>query len=96
MLLGLVYANGLGVTANPETAAMWLRKAEAQGYPHAACELGRLYGTMGNRTEAIRAFRHGVEEGCSAAEIGLARSLLSGPGQRPKSRRRRSLPPQGL
>lgn len=84
MLLGQLYANGLGVTANPETAATWMRKAEEQGYPHAACELGRLYGAMGNRREAIRWLRRGAKDGCSSGEIGLAGALLSGPGVTPE------------
>ncbi len=84
MLLGQLYAHGVGVIANSETAVMWMRKAEEQGYPHAACELGRLYRATGNRSEAIRWFRRGAEAGCSAAQVGLALSLLSGPGATPE------------
>jgi TPR repeat protein len=84
MLLGQLYSHGVGVSANGETAARWMRQALDQGYPHAACELGRLSVALGQRAEAIRWFRRGAQDGCSAAEVGLARALLSGSGGTPE------------
>lgn len=86
MLLGQFYVNSVGVPANAESAAMWMGRAAEQDYPHAACALGRLYFSMGNRDQAARWFRRGSQEGCSAAEIGLARLLLGESGVTPEQR----------
>ena len=76
MLLGNLYLSGVGVAADPGRAAAWIARAAEHGYPHASCTLGRLYASMGKQEEAVRWFRLGAQEGCSDAEVGLARLLL--------------------
>jgi TPR repeat protein len=80
ILLGQLYAQGLGVKTDSKAAAIWIGKAAEQGYPHAACELGRLYLSLNDRDEAARWFRQGAQEDCPAAEIGLAQLLLGATG----------------
>ncbi|MCX6923474.1 MAG: hypothetical protein NT154_09745, partial [Verrucomicrobia bacterium] len=80
ILLGQLYAQGLGVETDSKAAAMWIAKAADQGYPHAACELGRLYLALNDREAATRWFRIGAQDACPAAEIGLAQLLLGAAG----------------
>ena len=80
MLLGQLYMDGLGVTADSQAAASWLSKAAEQACPHAACELGQLYRRLGDRDKAARWFRQGAQEACNTSVIGLARLLLDATG----------------
>jgi TPR repeat protein len=80
ILLGQLYAQGLGVKTDSKAAAIWIGKAAEQGYPHAACELGRLYLSLNDRDEAARWFRIGTQDACSTAEMELAKLLLGATG----------------
>jgi TPR repeat protein len=80
ILLGQLYAQGLGVKTDSKAAARWMGKAAEQGYPHAACELGRLYLSLNDREEAARWFRRGAQDACPTAEMELAKLLLGATG----------------
>ena len=56
--LGVMYANGQGVTKNDAEAVRWYRRAAEQGYASAQLNLGFMYangqGVTKNDAEAVR------------------------------------------
>jgi TPR repeat protein len=57
-----------------------MSEAAKQSYPHATCELGRLYLAQKELDKAALWFRQGAQEDCLAAEIILAQLLLGATG----------------
>jgi tol-pal system protein YbgF len=66
-LLGLAYAEGLGVTKDNNIALKWIRKSSQQGNPIAQSNLGWFYaagiGVDKDYNEAHKWFRKGAEQG---------------------------------
>ena len=73
--LGLMYANGHGVTKNDREAVKWFRLAAEQGNAKAQSHLGWMYynghGVTKNGREAVKWLRLAAEQGYTEAQIGL-------------------------
>ncbi|MEQ8799456.1 MAG: SH3 domain-containing protein [Salinisphaeraceae bacterium] len=82
--LGLMYANGFGVTRNAGTAREWYRKSAEQGYARAQHNLGVMLqnGELGDPdyTAAARWYREAAEQGEAAAQNNLAMLYVQGLG----------------
>ena len=78
-ILGVMYAEGIGVPVNGETAIGWLKRSADFGYPLAHYALGKYYrqGIFGNdpvmpsKAEAARHFGQAVALGYKPAESAL-------------------------
>jgi TPR repeat protein len=74
--LGLIYLRGLSVTPNDETAANWLRKAQANGNARANLLLGLLYdtgkGVNHNEEKAVMYYQKAADMGDANAALNLA------------------------
>ena len=75
-LIGQLYANGLGVKADPAAALRWFQLSAAQGNPIAAYNLGRAYetgaGVAKNLGEAAKWYAKSAAGGMPYAEWRLA------------------------
>jgi TPR repeat protein len=77
--------SGDGVPRNLEEAAIWLRRAAAQGERSAQHNIATRYyygskGVARDRGEAARLFRLAAEQGCAHAACALAQALCNGDG----------------
>src|ERR1022692_3757568 len=82
--LGLMYANGIGVSPNSSEAAQWLRKAAAQGHLQAQYNLGVIYATGAGMPkdifEGIRWYREAATQGYASAQYNLGMIYVTGDG----------------
>lgn len=82
--VGLMYANGFGVTRNAGTARDWYRKSAEQGYARAQHNLGVLLqnGELGepDYTAAARWYREAAGQGEAASQNNLAMLYVQGLG----------------
>src|SRR5215471_16149102 len=82
--LGLLYANGTGVSRSLTKAAKWTHKAADQGHARAEYQLGWDYtageGVKTNLTEAARWIRLAAEHGLIEAEFEMGLRCLNGRG----------------
>ncbi len=80
--LGVLYANGRGVKANPGKAVEWLSQAADQDIGEAMTLLGWMYanghGVASSAKKARDFFKKGAERGDSDAQCSLADLLLEG------------------
>jgi TPR repeat protein len=83
-LLGIFYANGVGVPKDARTAESWLSKAARQGNPLAAASLAQIYLTpssgIANDSEAFRLAKLSAEAGMPEGAAFLAIAYLRGAG----------------
>lgn len=82
--LGVHYNHGLGVAANPETAAFWFKAAADKGHAMAMIYLGVLYldgrGVKGDAAEAVRLFRAAADQGNDFGQYWIGRVHAEGVG----------------
>ena len=82
--LGIMYANGNGVTQDHAEAVRWYRLAAEQDVAVAQFDLGRMYatgqGVAKDDAEAVRWFRLAAEQGFAHAQFALGLSYASGIG----------------
>ncbi len=80
--LGVLYANGRGVKADPVIAAGWLEKAAEQGVVAAQTLLGWFHangeGVVGSPAKARRWYLEAAKAGDADAQCSLADLLLGG------------------
>ena len=78
--LGVAYAEGLGVTADPAAAVSLWRTAAAQDDPDAQNALAvahaRGYGVQRDMEEALRLWRRAAEQGQTLAQYNLGNALV--------------------
>ena len=78
--LGVLYAEGKGVTRNAATAAKWFRRAAEQGHGAAAYNLARAYedgdGVAKDLTEARKWSQVAAEQGVPYAQLQLGLLLM--------------------
>jgi len=79
-MLGMLYAEGLGVSRDPAEAARWFRPAAEHGDAYAAIGLGKAYeqgsGVRKDLDEAKKWYREAAEQGLAAGQFYLGRLLL--------------------
>jgi hypothetical protein len=91
MRLGLIYARGEGVAANPAASLSWFRAAAAQNEPESAYELGFIYeygrtgdyarfGVDDNWDVAARYWKASADQGWSLGEYAMGRAYQYGIG----------------
>jgi TPR repeat protein len=82
--LGVFYLNGRGVKADPKKAAIWFKKAAAQGMHIAEHGLGEIYsfgnGVTISRPEAVRWYRKAADGGDALSQFVLGNILITGEG----------------
>ena len=82
--VGLMYANGQGVSQNFAIAATWYRKAADQGDGDAMTNLGFMYehgqGVQQDYEEAIQWYQKAAEQGNAVAQFNLGASYANGLG----------------
>jgi hypothetical protein len=82
--LGMYYRDGRGVKADIKKAAIWFRKAAAQGKHLAEHELGEIYsfgkGVKISRPEAVRWYQKAVDGGFALSQCALGNILTAGEG----------------
>jgi tetratricopeptide (TPR) repeat protein len=75
MSLGIMYANGYGVTQDDEQAVFWYRKAAEQGHVFAQSNLGYMYangrGVAQNNEQAVFWYRKAAKQGNANAIAAL-------------------------
>ena len=84
--LGIVYSNGLGVSADASEAAKWYHRAAERGHAKAGFELGHMYavgrGVPQNSREADKWYRRAAEQGHTEAKsflgLGAEQQFLLG------------------
>lgn len=80
--LGFMYANGLGVLQDNETAVKYYKEAAEKGNPHAQTNLGYMfmhgYGVPKNPTEAVRYFKLAADQGHAEGQLNLGNIYYSG------------------
>jgi TPR repeat protein len=82
--LGVMYANGYGVTKDYKEAVKWFRKAAEQGNPGAQNYLGLMYdngeGVTKDLKEAVKWYRKAAEQGYASAQfiLGVAHDYGKG------------------
>ena len=84
-LLGAAYYTGKGgLTRNYAKALEWLRKAAAQGHPHAQVQIGTMYndgkGVPQDYVKAVEWFRKGAKQGEMMGQMRLGTSYYLGQG----------------
>lgn len=83
-VIGVMYANGEGVTQSYAEAARWYLKAAGQGIDVAQCNLGTLYckgeGVMQDYAEALKWFYKAADQGNAAAQYNLGFLYEEGAG----------------
>jgi hypothetical protein len=79
--LGMYYLYGLKVKADPKKAAIWLKKAAAQGKHLAEYKLGEIYrlglGVKRSHPEADRWYQKAVDGGYTLSQYSLGRMLMA-------------------
>jgi len=82
--LGLIYANGQGVTKDDKQAADWFGKAAKQGHMEAQTKLGFMYatgrGVAQNYSSAVYWCYKAAEQGDAAAQYNLGVMYAEGQG----------------
>jgi len=82
--LGLIYANGQGVTQDYAEAVKWYRKAAEQGDAAAQYNLGLMYrqgrGITQDYAEAVNWYRKAAEQGDALAQNNLGYMYYNGKG----------------
>lgn len=82
--LGIMYANGQGITKNEAEAVKWYRKAADQGDAHAQHNLGFMYvnglGVPKNETEAVKWYHLAADQGHAKAQCNLGTMYANGYG----------------
>jgi TPR repeat protein len=83
--LGMFYRDGRGVKADPKKAAIWFKKAAAQGNRPAEHELGEIYrfgkGVKKSQAEAARWYQKAVDGGFALSQCVLGIMLLVDSGE---------------
>jgi TPR repeat protein len=83
--LGMFYIRGRGVKADPKKAAIWFRKAAAQGEHRAEHELGEIYsfgkGVKSSQPEAARWYRKAADGGDALSQCALGNMLMVDRGE---------------
>ena len=83
-MLGLAYANGLGVDKDDAEAVKWYRKSAAKGEKEGQLQLGlslcKGEGVAEDSTEGIRWLRSAAEQGDSFAQHNVAVCYYTGKG----------------
>jgi TPR repeat protein len=84
--LGVYYLRGVGVKADPKKAAVWFKKAAAQGKHHLAeHELGEMYrlgmGVKRSHLEAVRWYQKAADGGFTLSQFALGRMLMADRGE---------------
>jgi TPR repeat protein len=81
-ILGLMYANGQGVTENYVEALKWLQKAAEQGEAKAQFSVGVIYskgfGVPQNYAEAFKWYRRSADQGYAIAQYNLGAMYAKG------------------
>ena len=78
--LGLMYANGLGVSKDETEAMKWYRLAADQGRADAQYQLGHLFYQQNNFAEAVKWFRLAADQGRPDAQSNLGVMYAEGEG----------------
>ncbi|EIJ42674.1 TPR repeat-containing protein [Beggiatoa alba B18LD] len=79
--IGILYADGIGVSQNPTHALYWLNKAEANGHPDAANIRGKVERYLRNNyTEDFRKTQEMAESGRADAQYKLGMMYRDGIG----------------
>jgi TPR repeat protein len=83
--LGVYYLRGReGVKADPKKAAIWFKKAAAQGNHQAEHELGAIYyfgtGVQRSHPEAVHWYQKAVDGGFALSQFALGQILTTGKG----------------
>jgi TPR repeat protein len=82
--IGLLYANGWGVTQDYGEAASWFFRAADQGLPAAQFALGTLYvngtGVDQDYGQALTWFRRAADQGLAEAQLNLGMLYFKGSG----------------
>ena len=83
--LGVMYANGEGVSRDDKQAAFWFRKAAEQGYAEAQLILGLMYnegqgGLEKDYSQAVAWFRKAAEQALAMAQYNLGVMYANGAG----------------
>lgn len=83
-ILGIMYANGEGVSKDYEEAVKWYRKAAAQGDTNAQVNLAAMYfngyGVPKNQQEALQWYRKAAEQGNAEAQAIVGHAYFNGIG----------------
>jgi TPR repeat protein len=79
--MGLLYANGFGVSMNDDQALKWYGLAAGQDHAEAQTNLGVMYangwGVPQSDEEAFKWYRLAAEQGVMAAQMGVAKMYAS-------------------
>jgi TPR repeat protein len=82
--LGLLYARGIGVDANPQTARHWFERAAEAGHGKAQFELSRIYwqgdGVAPDKTISAQWAKSAAENGIPEAQYLYGAMLVNGDG----------------
>jgi hypothetical protein len=82
--LGVYYLHGRGVRADAKKAAIWFKKAAAQGNHRAENELGKIYnfgkGVKRSHPEAARWYQKAADAGFAPSQFHLGKMLNRGEG----------------
>jgi len=82
--LGVMYANGQGVTRNDAEAVKWYAKSAGQGHAGAQIDLGFMYfngrGVAQNDAEAVKWYKKAAEQGNAVAQYNLGFMYANGRG----------------
>ena len=82
--MGLMSANGMGVSQNHKEAVKWYIKAAEQGYAKAQCNLGAMHynghGVIKDHKEAVKWFHKAAEQGNATAQNRLGLMYYQGQG----------------
>ena len=82
--LGLMYANGEGVTEDDSQAVAWFRQAAAQGQAEAQYNLGLMYangeGVAEDDSRAVEWYRQAAAQGDARAQFDLGLMYANGEG----------------
>jgi TPR repeat protein len=82
--MGLLYANGFGVSIDDDLALNWYQLAADQGHAEAQCSLAVMYsngwGVTQSDEEAFKWYRLAAEAGLTQAQTSLAKMYAKGRG----------------
>jgi TPR repeat protein len=83
--LGMSYLTGRGVKADPKKAAIWFKKAAAQGKHRAEHELGEIYsfgmGVKSSQPEAVRWYQKAADGGFAPSQFSLGNMIMIDRGE---------------
>jgi TPR repeat protein len=85
MQLGMFYLHGHGIKADPKKAAIWFKKAAAQGNHPAEHELGEMYrlgkGVKRSQPEAVRWYQKAADAGFALSQFAWGNMILIDRGE---------------